>query len=194
MCMHWYTWNCRGLRLSVPYIQSLLNEDIKILILTENWLWLYQLHDLNNIHPCFLASGCYVKRLHEQAKWTRGCGSVGIFWHRSLCVSWLEISSDSFSAIKEPLSNQEDTSHYWSLHASYWLSPWGLHWSHSRFNHYTFSIKWCHNLQVTSVHLIVKIQMLKEKKSSEWLIDVCFTMLHNVACQRAQVYFLLRWN
>ena len=94
--MHWCTWNCRGLRLSVPYIQSLLNEDIKILTLTENWLWLYQLHDLNNIHPCFLASGSYVKRLHEQAKWTRGCESVGIFWHRSLCVSWLEISSDRF--------------------------------------------------------------------------------------------------
>ena len=73
-CIRIGTWNCRGMRSSVPYIQSLLNEDIKILILTEHWLWPYQLHELNNIHPSFLASGCCDKRLHEQAEQTRGCG------------------------------------------------------------------------------------------------------------------------
>ena len=76
------TWNCRGMRLSVPYIQSLLNEDIKILILTNQWVWSHHLHELDNIHPRFLTSGCCDRRLHEQAKQTRGCGGVGILWYK----------------------------------------------------------------------------------------------------------------
>ena len=42
-------WNCRGLRGSEPYIQSMIGDNPGVLVLAKHWLWPYELDKLSNI-------------------------------------------------------------------------------------------------------------------------------------------------
>lgn len=59
-------WNCRGLSTSLPYLKSLLEEGSKIVVLSEHWLWPYELHKLSEIDEEYEAVGKSDSRLTEE--------------------------------------------------------------------------------------------------------------------------------
>lgn len=77
-------WNCRGISTSLPYLDALIHEGSKILVLSEHWLWPYDLHRLNDINPEFDAIGKADSRLTEERDGGRGCGGIGMIWHKSI--------------------------------------------------------------------------------------------------------------
>ena len=93
-------WNCRGLSNSVPYILELLNTIPGILVLSEHWLWPYEVYKLREISENIMATGKADARLSEYGS-GRGFGGVGIMWHKSVGASAVEgISSDRICAIR----------------------------------------------------------------------------------------------
>ena len=61
-----------------------MDRGSNILVLSEHWLWPYELHKLGEIHDDFEAFGNADSRLTEKADSKRGFGGVGILWHRSI--------------------------------------------------------------------------------------------------------------
>lgn len=57
------SWNCRGISNGAPYVQHMAEEGAHIIVLCEHWLWPYQLHKLETMHPNYLATGVADKRL-----------------------------------------------------------------------------------------------------------------------------------
>ena len=82
-------WNCRGLLSSLPYLNSLLDpeEGPKIVVLSENWLRPYDLHQLNDLNSDYCAVGKSDSRLNEDRSGRRGCGGIGILWHKGIAAS-----------------------------------------------------------------------------------------------------------
>ena len=93
-------WNCRGLSLAIPCLRKLIDEGSKIIVLSEHWLWPYELHRLNEIHPDYSAAAISDKRLTSTAELTRGCGGIAILWHKSLTVATIDTNSDRICAIQ----------------------------------------------------------------------------------------------
>ena len=77
-------WNCRGLSNSGPYLEQLINNGPKVMVILEHWLWPFELHRLGEVHPDFDGVGVADRRLHENRDAGRGCGGVGVIWHKSL--------------------------------------------------------------------------------------------------------------
>ena len=101
-------WNCRGFASSVPYIHSLIGNKPSILVVSEHWLWPYELDKLSNISDNYEATGKADSRLTEVSEGGRGCGGIGIIWHRSIgAVPVCDISSDRICAIRFSTSNNE---------------------------------------------------------------------------------------
>ena len=99
------SWNCRGLKNAIPYLNHLISEGTDIIALSEHWLWPYQLQCLENIHPDFDGFGVSDSRLNEHSDLTRGCGGVGIIWRRSLLANPIKkIVSDRFCVLELSLS------------------------------------------------------------------------------------------
>lgn len=71
-------WNCRGFASSVPYIQNMLGEKPGVMVLSEHWLWPYELDKLNDISEEYMATGKADARLTEESAGGRGCGGIGI--------------------------------------------------------------------------------------------------------------------
>ncbi len=67
-------WNCRGLSESVPYIESLLLDDLGVLVLSEHWLWPFELERLNEVNDMMLLGG-------PTESSGGGCGGIGILWN-----------------------------------------------------------------------------------------------------------------
>ena len=80
-------WNCRGLATACPYLHKLFECDSDIVILSEHWLWPFDLYKLESLHPSFFGFGCADRRLtditHDRS---RGYGGVGVLWRKSLDV------------------------------------------------------------------------------------------------------------
>ena len=93
-------WNCRGLSNGLPYIEHLAdNHDI--VIISEHWLWSFELHKLKNIHPNMLGAATANSRLTPECNLVRGCGGIGIIWNKSLNLSPIPgIDSDRILAVK----------------------------------------------------------------------------------------------
>ena len=72
------SWNCRGISNRVPYVQHMAEEGTHIIVLCEHWLWPYQLHKLETMHPNYLAAGVADKRLTESSELLRGCGGIAM--------------------------------------------------------------------------------------------------------------------
>ena len=81
------TYNCRGLKNSNLYLNHLLEAGTDIIAVTEHWLWPYQLHMLQDVHPSYEGFGCSDNRLNKNSDLVRGCGRVGIIWKKSLRIS-----------------------------------------------------------------------------------------------------------
>ena len=102
-------WNCRGFFKSLPYLQHLTsNHDI--LILSEHWLWPYELHKFNEVHPDFTGLGIADNRLNEDSNLTRGCGGVGIIWRNNLAADPVRTNADRLFAVQLQLPTLESIS------------------------------------------------------------------------------------
>ena len=69
-------------------------------VLSEHWLWPYELHRLYDISSDYNAHGKVDSRLTEESERCRGSGGIGILWHKSIgAVPVSDISSDRICAI-----------------------------------------------------------------------------------------------
>ena len=94
-------WNCRGLSNSLPYLEALMAEGSKVLVLSEHWLWPYDLDKLGQISGDYEAVGKADCRLTEEAEGGRGFGGVGILWHKSIGATPIGgIASDRICGIR----------------------------------------------------------------------------------------------
>ena len=80
------SWNCRGLSNSTPYLNNLISGGSDIIVISEHWLWPFELHRLNEIHPDFTGHGHADVRLTSSSD-GRGLSGVGVIWRRDLDVS-----------------------------------------------------------------------------------------------------------
>ena len=95
-------WNCRGLSNSIPYLNHLMESGSDIMVLSEHWLWPYELHKLNEIHPDYEGLGRADARLTDSSGIAhRGCGGVGMVSKKSLDVTPMtDIESDRICGIR----------------------------------------------------------------------------------------------
>ena len=94
-------WNCRGLKNSVLFLNALIEEDSKVIVASDHWLWAFELHRLQEVHPEFSGTGKADGRLVEDTNLSRGCGGVGILWHNSLVATPIAgIASDRYCGIR----------------------------------------------------------------------------------------------
>ena len=77
------TWNCRGLSNGLPYIEHLADSH-DVIVVSEHWLWPFELHKLNDICPHMTGSATADKRLNPDSDLVRGCGGIGIIWNKQL--------------------------------------------------------------------------------------------------------------
>ena len=88
-------WNCRGL----PYAE-MLAEHADVLILSEHWLWPFESHNINNIHPCMKGHAVSDKRCAPDCSLFKGCGGIGITWKKHLeAAPILDLKSDWICAV-----------------------------------------------------------------------------------------------
>ena len=65
------------------YIEHLAdNHDI--IIISEHWLWPFELHKMKSIHPHMIGAATADCRLSPECNLIRGCGGIGIIWNKSL--------------------------------------------------------------------------------------------------------------
>ena len=94
------SWNCRGLSNSTPYLNNLISECSDIIVISEYWLWPFELQHLNEIHPDFTGHGHVDIRLTSSSD-GRGLGGVGVIWRRDLDISVVHATtSDRIFCIK----------------------------------------------------------------------------------------------
>ena len=94
--------------------QSLLCEKPSVLVLSEHWLWPYELHRLNDISDNYAATGKADSRLTETSNGGRGFGGIAILWHKTIGATPMnDITSDRICAIRfcDPKNNLS----YWCL-------------------------------------------------------------------------------
>ena len=103
-------WNCRGLSTGIPYLNHILDSGSDIVVLSEHWLWPYELHKLSEIHPGYQGMGVADSRLTETSdNLQRGCGGVGMVWKKSLDVTpMMDIQSDRICGIRIKKSSEND--------------------------------------------------------------------------------------
>ena len=107
------SWNSRGLTSSVPYIQSLLCEKPSVLVLSEHWLWPYELTRLNDTFDDKEATGEADSRLTESSNGGRGVGGIAILWHKTIgAIPVSDITSDRICVIRfcDPNDNRSTVS------------------------------------------------------------------------------------
>ena len=71
------------------------------MVLSEHWLWPYELHKLSEIDEEYEAVGKSDSRLTEEREGGRGCGGIGILWHQSIAATPISgINSDRMVGIR----------------------------------------------------------------------------------------------
>ena len=99
------SWNCRGYKNALPYINHLLESGSDVIALSEHWMWPFEIPELCHIHPDYTGFGRADKRLHDQSTLSRGCGGVGLLWKKSIQTSLIEIDSDRICGIQIELED-----------------------------------------------------------------------------------------
>ena len=99
------SWNCRGYKNALPYINHLLESGSDVIALSEHWMWPFEIPELCHIHPDYTGFGRADKRLHDQSALSRGCGGVGLLWKKSIQTSLIEIDSDRICGIQIELED-----------------------------------------------------------------------------------------
>ena len=101
-------WNCRGLSNSTQYLNELISDGSDVIILSEHWLWPFELHRLKETHPDFMGWGQADSRLTSTSDSTRGCGGVGVIWRRDLCGTTIpESGSDCICGIRIKIKDSQ---------------------------------------------------------------------------------------
>ena len=99
------TWNCCGIRNSVPYINHLL-RDCGVIVIQEHWLWSFEEDLLRDINKDYSHCSVFDASLHSESTLQGGCGGVCILWRNSLKASPIpNLSSDRICGIQLSLSN-----------------------------------------------------------------------------------------
>ena len=92
-------WNCRGLSTGLPYLEYLADQH-DILIVSEHWLWPFELHEFSTLHPDYSGFAVADNRLTPTSNLQGGCGGIGIAWRKCFKVSLVTgIDSDRVCAI-----------------------------------------------------------------------------------------------
>ena len=86
---------------SVPYIQTLLCEKPSVLVLSEHWLWPYELASLDDISDYYEATGKADSILAETSNGGKGFGGIAILWHKRIgAIPMSDISSDRIRVVR----------------------------------------------------------------------------------------------
>lgn len=80
-------WNCRGLKNSTQCLNELISDGSDVVVLSEHWLWPFELYQLQDVHPDYTGWGQADSRLSNTSDNTRDCGGVGFIWRRNLCCT-----------------------------------------------------------------------------------------------------------
>ena len=59
-----------GLTNAYPYLNQLISDGSEVIILSEHWLWPFNLDQLQDIHPDYAGFGFADKRLNEKSQLT----------------------------------------------------------------------------------------------------------------------------
>ena len=95
------SWNCKGISTATSYLTDRILTDSSVVVLSEHWLWPYELYKLDEIHSNYKGHGLSDARLTEKANGGRGFGGVGILWHKNLDVTVIQgIDSDRICGIR----------------------------------------------------------------------------------------------
>ena len=90
------------------YLNELISDGSDVIVLSEHWLWPFELHRLEESHPDFMGWGQADSRLTSTSDSTRGCGGVGVIWHRNLCSTTISGSdSDRICGIRIKIKNSQ---------------------------------------------------------------------------------------
>ena len=84
----------------------LISDGSDVIVLSEHWLWPFDLHRLEGIHPDFMGWGQADSRLTSSSDNTRGCGGIEVVWRHSLCSTTVSGSdSDRICGIRIKMKN-----------------------------------------------------------------------------------------
>lgn len=108
------SWNCRGLSTGIPYLNHIFDSGSDIVVLSEHWLWPYELYKLDEIYSGYRVMGTADSRLTETTDTPHlGCGGVGILWRKSLdVIPMTDIQSDRICGIHIKKTS-EDNNNVW---------------------------------------------------------------------------------
>ena len=95
-------WNCRGWATGTAYLDHLVQGGSDVIVLSEHWLWPYELHKLDEFNSEYQGLGKADPRLTDTSlTCPRGCGGVGILWKKSFDVTPIsDIQSDRICGIR----------------------------------------------------------------------------------------------
>ena len=83
-----------------PTLNSSLYQLTVVIILTEHWLWPYEMFKLDNLLEGFTSFGRSDKRLTEHSTISCGCGGIAILWKNHLQTTPVtSITSNRIAAI-----------------------------------------------------------------------------------------------
>ena len=83
-----------------------MDDGIDFIVLSEHWLWPYDIDRLGLINDAFDGMGKADARLTPVAESGRGCGGVGILWRKSLGATVIaDIESDRICGVRFTLGD-----------------------------------------------------------------------------------------
>lgn len=66
---------------------SMIEDGSRIIVISEHWLWPFEMHRLKEVHPDFDGVGITGRRLHENSDAGRGVVVLGGLAQQSGCSS-----------------------------------------------------------------------------------------------------------
>ena len=85
----------------------MFDDGLSVLFLCETWLWLFELHRLDEVDAGLSSWGLADSRLNECAENNRGCGGIGFLWNKSVGATPVSgISSDRVGGIRIALGEK----------------------------------------------------------------------------------------
>ena len=103
-------WNCHSLANSVPYLLNLA-DNFDIIPISEQWMWPYELPNLDTLLPGYKGFGCSDKWPTECSELVRGCGGVALLWRSSLPVTPVTtLNSDRITAVQVSINSSTSLS------------------------------------------------------------------------------------
>ena len=88
----------------------MIESGSKILCLSEHWLWPFEMHKLNEINSEYEVIGKSDGRLTEDRVGGRGCGGIGLLWHKSVAATPItDINSDRICGFRCTMDDGDDS-------------------------------------------------------------------------------------